>query len=178
MPEDQYVSGEEYQAMRRARPNKPGTKVNVSSRTLAWIAAVVILCVISFGAGIAYQRQSAKTTAAALGSPNTGVPGGAVNRRARGRLGQVTAISSSSITISNQRTGATTTYAINGSTTITDTGQTVSYSTVQVGDTVAVTTSSSDASVATTIVLNPRFGGGAAGGATPTPSIPNSTQTN
>jgi hypothetical protein len=80
-----------------------------------------------------------------------------------GGFGKVASISSSSITISNERTSANTTYSITSGTTITDNGQSATASSIQDGDIVIVTTSSTSPTTATRILVNPSFGNGYGG---------------
>jgi len=168
--DEQYISGEEFQARRQTSNhsrNPNGYKVTVSTRLLGIVAAVIILCGLSFYGGVSYQKHHAKATPAAntnIGSNGAGGFGGSGARRSGG-FGQVTAVSSTSITVSNQRTGASTTYSITSSTTITDSGQSVTTSDIQTGDTVLVTTSGSGSTTATAILVNPSFGGGLGGSA-------------
>ena len=155
---EKYVSGEEYETMRRSglEPGKQ-KKVTVQMRTMVWVLAVVVLCSLSFAAGSSYQQHHAKTTASVISSNGFG-PGGTGGRRL-GAIGQVTAITSTSITVDNQRTGNSTTYSIDGTTAISNNGQSATASDVQAGDTVLISTASSTSTVATRIVINPSFGG-------------------
>jgi hypothetical protein len=137
------------------------------------IAVIVALIVagISFYSGISYQKAHSKTTTAAV-TTGTGGYGGAGGAGGGGRfsgshsIGTVSAISATSITVTPTSGATAVTYTINSSTAITDSGQTVSYSDIQTGDTVLVTASSSTSTVATRILVNPSFGGfgGGAGG--------------
>jgi hypothetical protein len=165
---DKIVSGEEYQAMQqssRARPTTAGRKVTLQTRTLGLLAVVVVLCVLSFWGGTRYEDHHGAKISTSTTSGSTGGGGFGTSGRARlsGGFGQVTAVSSSSITITNQRTSASTTYTITASTTITDNGQTVTTSDIQTGDTVLIRTSGSGSTTATGITVNPSFGGGFAG---------------
>ncbi|HEX4774031.1 MAG TPA: hypothetical protein VH234_00755 [Candidatus Saccharimonadales bacterium] len=159
---EQYVSGEEHLARKNS---VPGSRQNLTLpfNAITLVVIAVILCGLSFVAGMAYQKGHTKTTSSANTTGLTGGQGrGGFGRRAGG-LGQVTAVSSTSITISNQRTGASTTYSITPSTTITDNGQTVTTSDIQNGSTVLIMTSGSSNTTATSIVVSPNFGGGGGG---------------
>jgi hypothetical protein len=175
MAQKEYISGEEYHKLHEASSRQP-KKVTIPLRSVTLVVGVIVLCVISFGIGISYQKHHTKavvTTATTSGGTTTGPSGGGFSRRGNGSIGAVTAISSTSITLTNQRTNASDTYAITSSTTITDNGQAVTTSDIQVGDTVLVTTSTSDASTATRILVNPSFGGGFGGQAGGTSSQAN-----
>lgn len=74
-------------------------------------------------------------------------------------VGQVTAVSSSSITVQTQSSSSTT-LAITSSTAISNNGQTATTSDIQVGATVFITENSSNTSQASRILINPSFGGG------------------
>jgi hypothetical protein len=167
-PSEVYVSGEQYQQM-RGEGSEDGKKVTVTARSVTMAGIVIVVFIIGFLGGMAYQKGHTKHAAAVVsssGSSGSGGPGSGGFRRRSGGIGQVTAVSPTSITISNTRTGASSTYAITGSTTITDNGQAVTTSDIQAGSTVLVMTSASDTSTATSILVNPSFGGGASGGAT------------
>lgn len=106
------------------------------------------------------------------GGPMMGGRGGGM--MGRGGMGEVTAITDSSITVKSQFRDSETTYTIASSTTVTDEeGSVNTVSGIKVGDSVMVRTSgassdtSDDASkTATAIVVNPQMpSGGAPGGA-------------
>jgi hypothetical protein len=169
--QEHYVSGEQFQAMRGTGHGSRATKqVTVPARAVMLIIGVVVLCLASFFGGVAYQKGHGKSTTS-VASTNGTAGGGAIGgaggggfrdgQRGAGGIGPVTAVSSTSITITNQRTNASATYAITSNTTITDNGQTVAASDIQTGDTVFVMASTSDTTTATRILVNPSFGGGA-----------------
>ncbi len=164
---EKYVSGEEHQAMQQKSKSSPGgRRVTLQTRTLGLAGLVIVLCGLSFWGGTAYQKGHAPkaiATTSSSGGSGAGGFGGGGRGRFSGGLGQVTAVSTSSITITNQRTNASTTYSITSSTTITDSGQTVTASDIQTGDTVLVSTSGSASTTATRILVNPSFGGGFGG---------------
>lgn len=166
MSDEEYISGETHKARKVSNPNS-SYKMPIPRLTLPVVGAAIVLCAAGFAAGVAYQKDRTKNSAAisSSGSSSTGFPGGGrggFGRRAGG-IGQVTTISATSITINNQRTGASNTYSIDSSTAISDNGQTVSTSDIQSGDTVLVTTSGSGSTTATRILVNPSFGGGPGG---------------
>jgi hypothetical protein len=165
MAEEQYISGEEHRANSHAKA-KNDRQVVVQTRWLTAIAAALVLCGLSFWGGTAYQKHHDKTTLSANSAASGNSFGGrAGGTRGMGALGQVTAVSGTSITITNQRTGTGSTYAISSTTAISDNGQTAAASDIQTGDTVLITTASGNTAAATRILVNPNFGGGGFGGA-------------
>ena len=164
---EKYMSGEEYQEMQHSHTSKSTGKslARIPLRGELLIA-VIVLCGLSFVGGVIYQKHSEKTTTTATSAAGGALGAGGFSRRGGGNFGQVTAVSTTSITLTNQRTNASNTYAITGATVITDNGQTVATSDIQAGDTVVITTSTSDTSTATRILVNPSFGG--AGSPSPT----------
>jgi hypothetical protein len=159
---DKYISGEEYQAMSQKQPAKAGHEVSLSVHTIGAIVIVVLLCIVSFFGGSIYGKHHAPKTAATSAFSSSAKGGGFAGGGFRngGGFGQVTAVSSSSITLQNPRSGTSTTYSITSSTTITDNGQAVSASSIQTGDTVIIQVASSGSTIAKTILVNPNFGGG------------------
>lgn len=151
-----------------ATSQSPRRSLTISLKPLLLLIVVVVLCGLSFLGGEKYQKNhqsTATNTTSSTGNqttPTGGFGGGRFGNRGGG-FGQVTAVSSSSITITNQRTNASTTYSITSSTTITDNGSTVTTSDIQTGDTVLVRTSGSGSTAATAIEVNPSFGGGMGG---------------
>ncbi|HVV26021.1 MAG TPA: hypothetical protein VHC21_03240 [Candidatus Saccharimonadales bacterium] len=143
---------------------RPARRVTISLKSVGLVAAVIVLCGLSFVGGRQYQKHhgsSANSSATAAGGGLAGGRfGGGVRRE--GGIGSVTAISSSSITVSDQRSGTSKTYSITSSTQITDNGSTVDYTDIKTGDTVLVTASSSSSTTAARILVNPSFGGGMA----------------
>ncbi len=123
---------------------------------------VVVLCGLSFWGGVAYNKaHSSNSTAAAAGS-GFGSRSGFAGRFGGQRpiFGQVTSISPTSISLSNSRTGATSTLTITSTTQITDNGQSVATTAIQTGDQVIVQLSTSNSTQASRIILNPSFAGG------------------
>ncbi len=134
------------------------------------IAVVVLALVIGLGgffAGVGYQKGKVTTVANAsttgqAGQGAAGAQGGFGGRAGRsmnGSLGTVTAVSSTSISVADQRSSTTKTYDISGDTTVSDNGATAAVTDITVGDTVLVSTGSSTSTAATRIMLNPSFGG-------------------
>jgi hypothetical protein len=138
----------------------------------------VLIASVSFYEGMQYQKHHGTSTAANTTSSSSQSSGGGFGGSRGGTfadrvIGQVTAISATSISVQNSRTGATNTLAITSSTQISDNGQTATTSDIQTGDTVFVTEDSSNTSQAARILVNPSFGGGANN----SPQSPSSTGT-
>lgn len=158
MADEKYVSGEEYNKLHEAS-SRSSKRVTLPVSTIALVIAAMVLCGVGFAGGVAYQKHKTKPAGqtSTVASGFTGRSGGA---RRGGNIGQVTAVSDTSISVINQRTNASTAYAINSSTAISDNSQTVAASDIKTGDTVLITTSTSDTKTATRILVNPSFGGG------------------
>lgn len=156
--ENGYISPEQHSQLSRETNERKKVTMRVSYIYGAII--VIVLCIVFFAIGDVYGKHHApasKAVATSRFGGGTGFTGGAARA---GGFGTVTSVSSNSITISNTRTNASTTYTINSSTTITDNGQTGSLSDIQSGDRVIVTTASTTSTVASKIDVNPSFGGG------------------
>ncbi|HVV67207.1 MAG TPA: hypothetical protein VHB72_04030 [Candidatus Saccharimonadales bacterium] len=148
-------------ATARAGAKPPRRKITLNVTWLVTVIAAILLCVASFYAGTAYEKNHNKSTATSgkFVSGQGGFGGGFGGRRMNGSIGSVTTVSSSSITVNDQRSGSTKTYSITSSTQITDNGSAVPYSDIQTGDTVLVTAGSSSSTTAERILVNPSFGG-------------------
>lgn len=128
----------------------------------------LLLMVVSFLGGTMYQRSNQPNGTAVAGSQNLnanngqsfGGASGRGTRQFRGILGQVTSVSSNSITVQDLRSNSTYTLTVDASTVITNAGQASSISDVKVGDNVAVRLNSTDNKIAASINLNPKFPGG------------------
>ena len=149
---------------------------NLASKSFLILVGVIIIAGLSFYGGIDYQKRHSLSSSSSDGS-NLGSAGS--NSAGFGRrfnsnrvFGQVTAISSTSISIQSRLSESVVTLGITSSTQITDSGQAVTTSDIQTGDTVMVTKSSSDGSLAATIVVNPSFGGFGGGSSQPGSSTP------
>lgn len=117
------------------------------------VAALIILPIAGFFAGMQYQKQTAGTTA----TNARGAFGGQFTRGAmRGRtLGTVKAISSSSITITTRLDNSDKTYTLTSSTVYKNGASAAQNSDVKVGDTVMLTLDPSDTTKVTTVTINP-----------------------
>jgi len=114
---------------------------------------VIALCGTSFMAGMTFQKKQAKNTASDSLSQVQGRFGGRIN----GNFGTVTAISSTSITVKNDRTDTTSTYTVDSNTAIKNGTASASITDIKVGDTVMVRTSSSSSTTATSVTVNPEM---------------------
>jgi hypothetical protein len=154
----------------------PQSNKYTQAKPFLMLLALIVIIGLSFYAGTDYQkhRQTATPATAVASSGFTARGGFGGGRFAADRIiGQVTAVSATSISVDNSRTGATSTLSIASTTQITDNGQTVAYSDIQNGDTVFITEDSSNTSQAATIVVNPSFGGGLGGSSSPETTNPN-----
>ena len=133
--------------------------------------AGIIVAAVGFAGGVSYQKTRNTTAAAGnsggFGRFANGQDGGSANgMRRMGAFGTVSAVSSDSITIKDQRSGGSNTYTITSDTTITDNGNTATISDIQTGDTVMIRTASTDdptsssasSKTASSIILNPQMG--------------------
>ncbi len=137
-------------------------RVKKSRLVKASASAAVALGAIATGIGAAGAASpSAPTAPASVASaPHRATlpfPGGA---------GKVTAVSATSLTITDVRTGAAVTYAITSSTTVRTGGASATVGDIKVGDVVAVFPTSAGSTTAATIVILPagRPGPGAGAG--------------
>jgi hypothetical protein len=141
---------------------------------IGFAIALVVVAAGAFVGGMQYQKSTGGSSTTATTQTGAGGFGGAGGgfggTRRSGGFGTVTAVSGTSITISettpgsDSSSGTSKTYAITSSTTVTDSGQSASVSDIQTGDRVIIRTSTSDTSTASSIMVNPTFGGGAGGG--------------
>lgn len=141
-----------------------------SSTPFVFGGVAVALIIAAFFGGVLYQKSQTpatvtKSSVAGVKGGFGGGFGGAGGQRRAGGFGAVTAISSTSITIQNSRTGASQTFSIGSDTTVTNMGQAGSISDIQTGDQVIIQPSTTDATHAATIRLG-GFGGGASGAPT------------
>ncbi|MFI5270871.1 MAG: hypothetical protein ACHQT9_02400 [Candidatus Saccharimonadales bacterium] len=165
MAKDKIVSGEEYRAMSRENHSAKKYQMNMSKNAFLIIGAIILLAV-GFFSGVSYQKSQKVTASSSTTATNGFAGGGAAGGRFRngGGFGQVTAVDSSSISIQNPRSGTTKTYTIDSSTKITDSGQSVSTSDIQVGSIAFVSVSSPGSTSASSIDVNPTGGPSAGSG--------------
>jgi len=150
MEEDKFITGEEFKALKAKKTSLDNKQYN---KQIIFAVAVIIYSVIIFYLGVTYQKHHVKSTAS--NSVKT-LPGGRFGGFGGGNFanhtfGTVTAVSSTSISVLNSRTNTSTTLTINSSTQITQNQQTISASSITVGETVIVGLNSTDKSVASTI---------------------------
>ena len=136
---------------------------------------VVAVGVGSFFGGMAVGENNEPTQVAVGGGgqdgqtmptqPDDFMAGGM--RGGMGAMGEVSAVSSSGISIEDMRSGEASTYEINASTEILDNGDTAKVSDIEVGDSVMVIASDSDEDVAAQIIIDPAMGGPGGQGAVP-----------
>jgi len=138
---------------------KKTMSLTFNSLSIIKITASVIVIGLAFWLGYFIGHHGKLVTTKSLGT----ISGRGEFARGGG-LGTVTAISSSSITVQNSRSGQSSTYAITSSTEISDDGQSASASSIAQGETVIVVPSSSNSSDASRILVNPSFGGYGGGG--------------
>jgi hypothetical protein len=143
--------------------------ISISSKQISYILIIAAVAIIGFLGGIAYQKSHTNSA----NTPVAGLAHGGFSRYGGG-IGTVSSVSATSISVLD-RTGATKTYAITSTTTISNNGQTVAASSIQTGDRVLIIPSSTGGSTASRIMVNPSFGGGFGGQAGPGSSTGSST---
>jgi hypothetical protein len=128
-----------------------------SLKPLLITGGVVLIGGFSFYGGTLYQKSK---TPANNNTANSSYPGGGQNFSGPRRmsLSQVTAITSTGITVTTD--GTSKSYTINSDTTISKDGATATAADIAVGDNVAIVATSNDDSIARRIVVNPTFGDG------------------
>jgi Domain of unknown function (DUF5666) len=160
------VSGEEFVRMKHERQVTQNMQFAMPKPAVFAIIGIVLLG-FSFVGGMQFQKSKAPTAQ----SPNTTAdtrqfPGGSGGMNGmtgpgmqgmRPNLGDVTAVSDTSITIKNDRSNESQTFTINSDTKITNDGSTVAIDTIKTGDTVMVQADSDDDTVAARIILNPQM---------------------
>lgn len=172
----------EYEEMVSTGKTKSTTNPNYIKYGVVAVVALV-LCGISFGLGMNYQKGKQTATTANTNDNGQfptqgGGPGGfgggqgGFRNGQRPNIGEVTAVSSDSITIQDSRSNGSQTFKITSSTTVQNNGSTASVSDINTGDTVLVTTTSSDTSTAAQIMLNPSFGPSNGGSTQSSPASP------
>ncbi|MEW6555257.1 MAG: hypothetical protein AB1384_13345 [Actinomycetota bacterium] len=153
------------------QPLAPGTPQGKEPR--AWLKPVGVGALImavglgSFFGGMAVGGDEQQKQVA-VGSAGQGEqvvpdqPNGDMGQAMPGRMGamgEVTAVSSSSISVEDVRSGEASTFEIDSSTEILDEGETAGVGDIEVGDSVMVIPGDSDESVAARIIINPAMGG-------------------
>jgi hypothetical protein len=162
--ETKEVSGEEFQRMQAETTFQKPNFITAHRSVLVPILVLAVVAGLSFGAGIQYQKGKKDTSlpataAAQFGPSDTNGPRTFRSGGPGASIGQVKAVSSTSITVTNERTGTDSTLAINSTTVVTNAGATAAVSDIKAGDTVFVQAATNDATTATRIMLNPTMGG-------------------
>ena len=131
------------------------------------IVVAILLVGVGFVGGMQVQKGLGSKSASATNGPGgygstAGGPGGGF-RRGGGTFGTVSSMNgTTSMVVQNSRTGANVTVSLSGNPTVTDgSGNSSSISAIATGDTVIVmgSTGSDGTVTATSIRLNPTFGG-------------------
>jgi hypothetical protein len=152
MAEDKFISGEEFKSLRQN--NSQNNNIVYNKRILLIIGALIYTIVI-FYIGSAYENHHNKsiatttTTKSGLNSPFGRGGGFSANRI----FGTVTAIGTSSITVSNPRTDSTSTINITSATTITENQQTIALSSINVGQTIMISLDPTNTSNAVSVTV-------------------------
>lgn len=136
------------------------------------IAALIILPIIGFVAGMQYQKgnNDSTSTATTNTTQNGQFPGGGGGFGGGGgqapNIGEVKAITDTSITIESQFDNSDVTLAITSSTEIQDGDDNATVSDIKVGDTAIAIADEDDEDTAAQIIINPQMpsGGGFGGG--------------
>ncbi|HSX27950.1 MAG TPA: hypothetical protein VLF60_00690 [Candidatus Saccharimonadales bacterium] len=133
---------------------------------LVGAAVIVVAVAVSFYGGMQLEKaeQHRKPIAAQQFDESAITPGGMMRRGGRMGsslrvVGQVTAVSSSSITVNDARRGGATTLSITSNTKVTNNGATAAVSDIKTGDTVMIQKTGTTSTEASQITINPSFGG-------------------
>ncbi|HUC95372.1 MAG TPA: hypothetical protein VMR76_00245 [Candidatus Saccharimonadia bacterium] len=151
---DDFISGEDFKSLNYQKGKNNGSY----NKIILLAVGLVIYSVLLFYLGTVYQNHHNKTLATTSTTINGnnrspfGSNGG--GRFGANRLfGDVTAIGSSSITVSNTRTNTSSTINITSSTTITENQQSISLSSISVGQTVIIALDPSNTNNATSLTV-------------------------
>jgi hypothetical protein len=129
-----------------------------NTQTIAKLLLVAVLLVLAFIGGVFYSNHQNRAIAL-IGGDSVMHAGGSGLVRRNGIIGNITAVSSSTITLTSLRSDQSKTYKLNSSTKIIDDGQIVQTNQLNIGEKAIVITSSATTDTATTIIVNPAFGG-------------------
>jgi len=154
---DRTTAHDASQPVREHRDDKINKKIT-SGVVLSVVVALLLGSVGGFVAGTHIKMGSDKT---ATMSPSNadGTMNGRMGGRGMGTMGSVTKVADDSITIQDNRTGSSSTYAITDDTTITEDGSSVELNDIVSGDSVMIRTDgSSDTSQASSVIVNPAMG--------------------
>ena len=148
-----------------------GSKRQKSGATVVKATSIFAIALLIAGAGffggMQFQKnQSGSSTVSETrqGSNDIGSgPSRQGGQMMNGTMGEVTAVSSASITVKDERSSSSVTYTVSDSTAITEDGSEVTIDDVQTGDTVMISADDSDSTLASSIQLNPTMGMGNSG---------------
>ncbi len=131
-----------------------------SLKSVVYIGVVVLTAIVFFALGSSYGKNH-EVEEMNMG-PNSSANNGATSPNGRPRrnfnIGTVKSISASSITVTNIRSGADTTFNITSSTTVSNNGSAAQVSDIQVGQPVLISPSTTSSTDAAKIMINPSFG--------------------
>jgi hypothetical protein len=151
MAEEKFISGEEFKTLKSK--NIKNTSNDQNNKKILWGVAAVAYTLVVFFIGVSFQKGQSKTIAASTTNTQGGGFGGGRGGFANRLFGTVTAVSPTSITVQNARTGGSTTVTITSSTTVSANQQTVSISSIAVGNTVMIALNPSNTSAANSISI-------------------------
>jgi hypothetical protein len=151
MEEEKFISGEEFKSIKNKQPIENDNK---QSKKILLIVVAIIYSIIIFYSGITYQKDHQPKAAISSTTSKFGGFGGRSGASFANRLfGSVTAVSANSITVQNARTGTMTTATINNNTIITNNQQTVSASSISVGENIMIVLNPSNTRIAASITV-------------------------
>jgi|GEM_PF-1820571 len=161
------------QAPKASRTQRLRTHIS-SNKLTARVVAAVVIAAIGFYGGAAFQQShhhdTPRNTALRNGRTfGAGMAGGPRMMNAQSGLhdmGQVTAVSSSSITITSNRSGTSTTFGITSNTAITQDGSTITASGIKTGNFVQITKINSTTNTAIAIEVTTDAAPSSMGGTT------------
>jgi hypothetical protein len=131
------------------------------TRSMKIIGSIILLILVAIGGffgGVLYQKGQIANASQSLNSGQNGMMGMRGGFTQNGAIGVVLAITNSSISVKDQRTNTTKTFAINSATQITKDNTTIGVTTISLNDTVLI--SASNAMTAIQISVNPAQGNG------------------
>ncbi len=149
-----------------------GSKRQKSGATVVKATSIFAIALLIAGAGFfgGMQFQKGQSGSSAVSETRQGygnmgstAPSDQGGQMMNGTVGKVTAVSSASITVKDERSSSSVTYTVSDSTTISEDGSEVTIDDVQTGDTVMISADDSDSTLASSIQLNPTMGMGNSG---------------
>jgi hypothetical protein len=138
---------------------KVGRQVKKHRIPLGVAASMLVVAAIGFASGTSYQKShgtAAPTMPAGVqNTQKRGIGGAGGFARRGGAFGTVTAVSNTSISVNQTRSGITTDYTITSTTTVTNNGTAATVADIKVNDTVLITPSTANPKEAASITVNP-----------------------